>query len=82
MEHRLRSRWQHKVELSTLLKIAVARKKKNEQASPLNDRTAVTALATEAIESLKNCDKAYLRKNDKMIVAKKTIKADALNEVF
>jgi hypothetical protein len=48
---------QHKVELSTLLRIVIARKKSRSfRLSEKNTQNLIKALAVEAIESLKNCD--------------------------
>jgi hypothetical protein len=57
MEHRKRSMMQHKVELSTLLRIVMANKKRARfQLNGKKPRNLIKALASEAIESLKNCD--------------------------
>jgi hypothetical protein len=57
MEHRKRSMMQHKVEISTLLRIVIENKKSGKfQYNGKNPPSLTKALATEAIESLKNCD--------------------------
>lgn len=57
MEHRKRSRMQHKVELSTLLRLVIAKKGIAKfQRQKKNSKNLAKALATEALESLKSCD--------------------------
>ncbi len=55
MEHRKRSRMQHKVELSTLLRIAIA-SKKSIQFRTDKHQNVTKALAFEAMESVKKYD--------------------------
>lgn len=70
MEHRKRSMLQHKVASSILLKIVMAKKKKKLlQNRGNNDRSIVTALATEAMEALKKREVQPVLKN----VRKRTI---------
>ena len=59
MEHQKRRRMQHKVELSTLLRLVVASSKEKVQS---NDNNVCRRLAEEAIESAEHNDlslKAY-----------------------
>jgi hypothetical protein len=62
MEHRKRNGMQHKVELSTLLRIVMA-SKLNTKLHHYENRTdgLAKALAVEALESLKNCDRTEKR---------------------
>ncbi|HXL55547.1 MAG TPA: hypothetical protein VN958_04770 [Chitinophagaceae bacterium] len=57
MEHRKRSMMQHKLELSTLLRIIIANKKSEKfQYDGRTLQNLTKTIASEAIESLKNCD--------------------------
>jgi hypothetical protein len=56
MGHRKRSMMQHKVELSTLLRIVMERKKSVQFRKNVSSRDLVKALAFEAIEALRTCD--------------------------
>ena len=57
MEDRKRSIMRHKVKLSTLLKIVMAKKGYKFLLKRINnDSSIVTLLATEAMEALKKCD--------------------------
>ena len=57
MEHRKRSMMQHKVELSTLLRVVIANNKtRRSRLNRKSPQNLTKALASEAIESLKNCD--------------------------
>jgi hypothetical protein len=59
MDHRKRNMLQHKVEIPTLLQIAIATNKIRKLNSKENhDENVSRTLAVKAIESLKNCDHA------------------------
>jgi len=66
MNHRKRNAMQHKIELSTMLKIAMAKnKKRHSLQSKITDNALVTMLATQAIESVKNCDTSLVNNDSK-----------------
>jgi len=66
MNYRKRHRLQHKVELSTLLKIAIVKKKKEHAILAHNtERSLENQLATEVIELAEMCDTALIVKNKK-----------------
>ena len=73
MEVRKRSIMQHKVEMSTLLKIVMAKKRNKLLPNRVNnDCSIVTLLATEAMEALKKCDlQTVIKDNKKKTVLKK-----------
>jgi hypothetical protein len=57
MEHRKRNMMQHKAELSTLLRIVIASKKSvSFQDNGSASQNLTKALASEAMEYLRNCD--------------------------
>jgi len=59
MEHRKRNSMQHKVELSTLLRIAITNNKNGKFKNNRNSSQYLTkTLAAEAMKSLQNCDRA------------------------
>ena len=72
MEVRKRSIMQHKLELSTLLKIVMAKKRSKFLLNTVNDDSSiVTLLATEAMEALKKCDlQTVIKDNRKKTVLK------------
>ena len=59
MEHRKRSRLQHKVELSTLVRIVMANSNHRAfESYEISSHDLAKTLAAEAMESLKTCDHA------------------------
>ena len=57
MEHRKRSRMQHKVEISSVLRIAMANNKNFRfDGNEKFDADVTKTLAVEALKSLNNCD--------------------------
>ena len=59
MEHRTRSRLQHKLELPTLVRIVMANGKRRDfRSCEISSHNLAKTLASEAMESLKTCDHA------------------------
>jgi len=75
MNHRKRHRLQHKVELPTLLKIVLA-KKRNIYSTSLSSKVSIASqLATEAIELAQRCDIAIIVNNKKKRTVLESTKA-------
>ena len=69
MEHRKRRRMEHKVEISTLLRIAIAKNHSRKFHNNDEGEAGIArSLAAEAMESLKNCDCAVIAYRTKNII--------------
>lgn len=76
MEHRKRNQWQHKIEPSTLLKIAVTKRliKQNKQ----QKNSLTSSLANQAMQYLKMSEVL----GERMNTATKSVKQNAVAEIY